>query len=200
MVTGESHHLSVSHLFNPPCWLCQPVFPRDVKLRGSSIPVEAVPFRALLRRGLVLSLIKLRLEVLDELPGFGLFLELLPFSLPDCFNKALSHSAEYIGVVQVGLYKDGGRSRGHGGDRRLVGDRGAGEGRHALGAVGVVPGAGVVFAEVRMDEGVGFGEFVGEEEIELPKSLLGNELELSGPPWEVRAEGLSGLFGSEDSG
>ena len=64
----------------------------------------------------------------------------------------------------------------------------------------MVPGAGVVFAEVCVDEGVGFGEFVGEEKIELPKSLLGSELELGGPPWEIRAEGLSGLFGSEDSG
>ena len=64
----------------------------------------------------------------------------------------------------------------------------------------MVPGAGVVFAEVRMDEGVGFREFVGEEKIKLPKSLLGDELEFSGPPWEVRAEGLSGLFSSEDSG
>ena len=64
----------------------------------------------------------------------------------------------------------------------------------------MVPGAGIVFAEVCVDEGVGFREFVGEEEIKLPEPLLGDELKFSGPPWEVRAEGLSGLFGSEDSG
>ena len=147
-----------------------------------------------------MSLVELRLKILDELSGFGLLLESLPLSFADRFNEALSHSAEYIGVLQIGLYEDGGRSRGHGGDGGFVDNSGAGEGGHFSGTVGVVPRTRVVFTEVRVGEGVRFGEFVGEEEVELPESLLGDELKFSGPPGEVRAEGLSGLFGSEDLG
>ena len=47
MVAGEPCHLSVSHLLGPPCRLRQPVFSWDIELRGSSIPVEAVPLGAL---------------------------------------------------------------------------------------------------------------------------------------------------------
>ena len=145
-------------------------------------------------------LVELCLEVLDELLGFSLFLESLPFSLADHLNEALSHSIEYIGVFQIGLYNGGGRLRGHGGDGGFVGNGGAREGGHILGAIRVVPGTGVVFAEVHMDEGVRLRELVGEEEVELPEPLLGDELKFCRPPWEVGAEGLSGLFGGEDSG
>ena len=64
----------------------------------------------------------------------------------------------------------------------------------------MVPGTGVVFAEVCVDEGVGLRELVGEEEVELLEPLLGDKLEFSRPLWKVGVEGLSGLFGSEDSG
>ena len=104
VVVGEPRHLPIPHLLNPPCWLRQPVPPRDVELRGSSIPVETIPLGALLREGLLLSLVELCLEVLDELPSFGLFLESLSFSFANCFNETLSHSVEYIGVLQIGLY------------------------------------------------------------------------------------------------
>ena len=147
-----------------------------------------------------MSLVKLCLEVLDELLGLSLFLQSLPFSFMDHLNEALSHSIEYIGVLHVGLYEDSGRPKGHGGDGGSVGDGGAREGRHVLRAVGVVPGTGVIFAEVRVNKGVGLGELVGEEEIELSEPLLGNKLEFSRPPWEVGVEGLSGLSGSEGSG
>ena len=105
---GEPRHLSIPHLLDSPCWLCQSILPWDVELRGPSIPVKTIPLGALLGEGLLLLLVELRLEVLDELPGFGLFLELLPFSFVDCFNEALSHSVEYIGVLQVGLYDGSG--------------------------------------------------------------------------------------------
>ena len=105
-------------------------------------------------------LIKLCLEVLNELPGLGLFFALFPFSLADRLNETLSHSIEYSGVLHVGLYEDGGRPWGHGGDGRFVGDGGAREGGHVSRAVGVVPGTGVVFTEVRVDEGVGLRELV----------------------------------------
>ena len=64
----------------------------------------------------------------------------------------------------------------------------------------MVPGTGVVFAEVCVDEGVGLREFVGKEEVELSEPLLGDEFELGGPLWEVRAKGFGGLFGSENLG
>ena len=70
----------------------------------------------------------------------------------------MSHSIEYIGVLQSGLYDGGGRSRGHWEDRGLVGDGGAGEGGHVLRAIRMVPGAGIVFAEKGVEEGVGLGE------------------------------------------
>ena len=47
VILGESRLLPVCHLLNPPCWLHQPFFSRDVELRGPSIPVEAVPLGAL---------------------------------------------------------------------------------------------------------------------------------------------------------
>ena len=46
-ITGEPRHLSVPHLFNPPCRLHQPIFPGDIELRGSPVPIEAVPLGAL---------------------------------------------------------------------------------------------------------------------------------------------------------
>ena len=48
MVAGESCHLPVSHLLNPPCGLRQPIFPWDVELRGPSVSVEVIPLGALL--------------------------------------------------------------------------------------------------------------------------------------------------------
>ena len=145
-------------------------------------------------------LVELHLEVLDELSGFGLFLELLSFSFVDHFNEALSHSVEYIGVFQIGLYNGGGQPGGHGGDGGLIGDGGAREGGHVLGAVQVVPGTGVVFAKVCVDERVGLKELIGEEEVKLPEPLLGDELEFGRPSQDVGAEGFSGLSGSEGSG
>ena len=199
VVTRESRHLSIPHFLDPPCWLRQAILAWDVELRGPSVPVNAIPLGALLGEGLPLLLVELSLKVLDELPGFGLFLESLPFSLTDGFNEALSHSVEYIGVLQIGLYDRGGRPRGHGGDRGFVGNGGAGESGHVLGAVGVVPGTGVVFAEEGVDEGVGLGELVGEEKVELSEPLLGKELEFGRSPGEVGAERFGGLSGCEGS-
>ena len=176
------------------------MLPWDVELRGLSIPVKTIPLGALLREGLLLSLVELCLEVLDELLGFSLFLELLPFSFVDCFNETLSHSVEYIGVLQVGLYDCSSRPRGHGGDGGLVSDGGAGEGKHGLRAVGVVPGAGVVFTEVCVDKGVGLREFVREEEVELLKPLLRDEFKLGGPLWKVEVKRFGRLLGGESSG
>ena len=48
VVMREPCHLPIPHLFNPPCWLRQPILSWDVELRGPSIPVEAIPLRALL--------------------------------------------------------------------------------------------------------------------------------------------------------
>ena len=64
----------------------------------------------------------------------------------------------------------------------------------------MVPGTGVVFAEVSVDEGVGLGELVGKEEVELPEPLLRNEFKLGGPSGEVGAERFGGLSGCEGSG
>ena len=64
----------------------------------------------------------------------------------------------------------------------------------------MVPGTGIVFAEVRVDEGVGLGEFVREEEVELSKPLLRDKFELGGSLWEVGAKRFGRLLGGEDSG
>ena len=118
------------------------------------------------------------MKVLDELSGFSLFLESLPFSFADCLNEALSHSIEYIGVLQIGLDDGGSQSRGHGGDGGFVGDGGAREGRHALEAIQVVPGTGVVFAEIRMDEGVRLGEFEKRRESRIVETLVGGQSQI----------------------